>query len=154
MRIQIPETVAGKCRCLALVTVVVWLLMLVPAHLVFGMQGIVAASLSVLVCFVPGCLAFFATQSRFSPAAQLGGVVAGTGLRVVFAATGIAIMHWGLAYEARNYLIWLGISYLVSLALETWLLMGPRARGFSARAVTASTALQNSSGNTPVHDGR
>jgi hypothetical protein len=52
-------------------------------------------------------------------------VLFGTIIRGVFALVGVAVMHFvlGLAYE--NYLIWLAVFYLVALALETALMIGP-----------------------------
>jgi len=54
-------------------------------------------------------------------------VLLGTAIRGVAALLGVLVMQIGLDLAKENYLLWLGLFYLVSLALETVLLT--RSRG-------------------------
>ncbi len=115
----------GRCRWLAAAIGAVWLLTALPARFFFGMPGLEAAAVSAISCLVAGCVTFLIAARVMQPQMQAFAVLFGTVIRGVFALVGVALMQFvlGLAYE--NYLIWLGIFYLVALALETALMIGP-----------------------------
>ncbi|MGQ0634888.1 MAG: hypothetical protein ACT4QC_09780 [Planctomycetaceae bacterium] len=121
------DTMVGRTWRLALAMAATWLLALVPAVKSFGSDGLAALTFSALVCFVPGCVVFWIVAAAAPRAAQVRAVTIGTLLRMASALTGAYVMHQVLGFEPRNYLVWLGLCYLVALGVETCLLM-PRAR--------------------------
>ncbi|MSR58569.1 MAG: hypothetical protein EXS05_13100 [Planctomycetaceae bacterium] len=127
MRFQ-AESCGGRCLRLAYAALGVWLLALVPAFYWFGADGIGAATVSAVVCLIPGCLVFWLVAAASPPNAQVRAVVLGTGLRVASGLAGAFVMHNVLALAPKNYVVWLTIFYLVTLLVETCLIMPARVR--------------------------
>lgn len=118
----------ARCGWLAVITLAACLLALIPAWKLYGQDGLMAEVFAAVVCFVPGCIVFRLIEGVSGSQAQIRSVLIGTGLRVVFALAGAAVMDAGLGFAPRNYLLWLGLFYLVTLAVETYLVMpAPRA---------------------------
>lgn len=113
----------GRCGQLALAILAAWLLALVPACRLFGVDGFVASGFSAIVCFVPGCLVFFLISGAPPAAGQIRAVLLGTSLRLLFALGGAFVLHQALEVAPRNYLVWLGLFYFVALAIETYLVL-------------------------------
>lgn len=127
MRIQ-SDTVSGRCLRLGGALAGVWLLALAPSFGWFGLDGIIAVTVSALACLVPGCLVFRLVAGVAPPVAQTRAVLLGTGLRIVFGLLGAILMHEILGLGVRNYVIWLTVFYLVALLVETYLIMPVRMR--------------------------
>jgi len=121
------ENLGGRCGRLAVAMLAGWMVALIPAVKLFGVDGFAALSFSAIVCYVPGCLIFWGIAGTTQAGAQIRAVVLGTLLRMAFALGGAWVMHGALAIAPRNYLVWLGLFYLISLAVETCLVM-PRGR--------------------------
>jgi hypothetical protein len=127
------ETLGNRCTRLTVAIGVLWLLSLVPARHFFGVVGIEAAAVSAVCCLAGGCLTFWLAGRASKPQHQAFAVLLGTGIRGVAALIGVAVMQYVLDLVKENYLVWLGLFYLVSLALETFLMTKPcaGARGAS-----------------------
>ncbi len=117
----------GRCKLLGLAVCALWLASGGPAWHYFGARGIEAVSVSAVCCLLAGISTFrFARggQPRTDAFAVLWGMV----FRSIFALLGVFIMQVVLGIPYENYLIWLGLFYLVTLALETAILMQPEPR--------------------------
>ena len=112
-----------RCGWLAVITLAAWLVALLPAWKLFDSDGLVAEAFAAVVCFVPGCIVFRLVDGISGPQAQFRSVLVGTGLRVLSALAGAGVMDGALGLAPKNYLLWLGVFYLVTLAVETYLLM-------------------------------
>lgn len=117
------ESFGGRSFRLVMAMAIVWLLAIVPAWKFFGQDGLVAVSISAVVCLVPGCLVFWLTSGEQRGAAQIRAVAAGTLLRMFSAGAGGWVMHQVLGFPPHNYLIWLGLCYATGLAVETGLIL-------------------------------
>jgi len=114
----------SRCRLLGLAVVALWLLASVPAWHYFGAQGVQSVSVSAACCLLAGITTFRFARGR-QPRQDAFTVLWGTMFRGLFALVGAFIMQVPLGIGYENYLIWLGLFYLVTLALETALLMQP-----------------------------
>ena len=122
------DNLGGRCKWLSLALGGVWLLAFIPARYFFGISGIEAVSVSAVSCLLPGWLTFWCASRLTQPRMQAFSVLFGTVLRALFAVIGVVVMQFLLGLPYENYLIWLGLFYLFSLALETALLMKPPGR--------------------------
>jgi hypothetical protein len=122
------QTLGSRCTWLALGIAALWLLAAAPAHYYFGTAGIKATAVSAVSCLLAGWVTFWITNRLKQPRMQAFAVLIGTGIRGIFALAGAIVMDGLLDLPHQNYLIWLGLFYLFSLALETALLMKPPGR--------------------------
>jgi len=118
------HTLGSRCKWLALALSTLWLLAVIPARHFFGSAGIAASAISALFCLLAGCLTFWLAARLAQPRMQAFGVLVGTIVRGVFALIAAFIMQFLLGLPYENYLIWLGLFYLVALGVETALLLG------------------------------
>jgi hypothetical protein len=123
------ETLGHRCLWLTAAIGAVWLLSLLPAQHFFGVAGIEAAAVSAACCLAGGCFTFWLAACASRPKYQAFAVLFGTAIRGIAALIGMAVMQFVLELKQENYLAWLGLFYLVSLALETFLLTRPREGG-------------------------
>jgi hypothetical protein len=126
------DNLGSRCKWLFLVIGGVWLLTVIPARQFFGMEGLEAVTVSALSCLPAGCLTFWFASRFTQPRMQAFSVLFGTMLRGLFALLGAIVMHFLLDLPYQNYLIWLAVFYLVSLGLETALMMKPPTRASAA----------------------
>ncbi len=105
-----------------------WLLAIIPAGQFFGLAGVEAAGVSAVSCLLGGCLTFWVAARLVRPQLLAFAALLGTAIRGLFALIGALVMQFALELSPENYLIWLGTFYLVSLALETVLMVGPAAQ--------------------------
>lgn len=119
MNSMIAGGLGGRCIRLALAMLGGWLLALVPALKLFGIDGLVAASFSAIVCFVAGCIVFRMASLAATPGGQISVVALGMLVRLAFASCGALVMHSVLGIAPRNYLVWLGLFYGIGLVFET-----------------------------------
>jgi len=110
---------------LAAATALTWLAALAPAALQFGSEGVAAATVSAAACFIPGCVVVLAAALARSPASSAGAIVGGTLVRLVSALLAAWFMHSWCGFAVTNYLIWIGLFYVVTLVVETALLLQP-----------------------------
>ena len=101
----------------------------IAAAVAFGAVGLKAVEgvcYSVLLCLVPGWLTIYSGVLLKRPELSAYIVLVGTGLRVVFVLLGLFVvgaLRPDLGF--REFTVWLVISYLVALALETWIVLLP-----------------------------
>jgi hypothetical protein len=121
----------ARLGLLALSAGVLLLLSLVPAWALFGADGLIAAAVSTVACFAPGCIVCLMSSLAKAPSAQYRGVLIGMLLRVAAALAAAAVMDIYLDLEPSNYAVWLAVSYLAMLAVETALIL-PRHNSVTA----------------------
>jgi hypothetical protein len=119
------DTLGRRCQWLGAGIGALWLLTVLPARHFFGTAGIEAAAVSAVCCLLAGCVTFLFAARFTQPRMQAFAVLFGTAVRGVFALAGALLMQFVLGLVHENYLIWLGVFYLVALALETALMLGP-----------------------------
>jgi hypothetical protein len=121
------ETLPLRCWRLALAIGGLWLLAVIPARSFFGAGSVEAATVSAVCCLTGGCLAFWFAARLSRPRLQTFAVLIATAFRGFCALIGAIVMQVFMELPPETYLIWLGFFYLVSLALETAMMLGPRA---------------------------
>jgi hypothetical protein len=102
-------------------------LAVVPAWFVLGTAGVEAASVSAVCCLAGGCLTFWFTARVSRPRVQAFAVLWASAFRGFCALVGAIVMQVFMGIPSETYLIWLGLFYLVSLALETAMMLGASA---------------------------
>src|SRR5882724_3210822 len=111
-----------RCKSLAWAIGGVWLLTVVPAWKIYGVAGIEAVAVSAFSCLAAGCVTFALVAFASQPRQQAFSVLLGTIVRALFALLGALVMHVLLGLTRENYLVWLVLFYLISLAVETVLM--------------------------------
>ena len=91
-----------------------------------GAKGAEGAGYAVLLCLIPGWLTVYAgdLMKRRGLGAYI--VLVGTALRMLFVLIGllaVTTLRHDLGF--REFTVWLLVSYLVGLALETWIVLLP-----------------------------
>ena len=101
-----------------------WAVLAWPAYRVSGIVGLQGLILAALLCLVPGWLVFWGA-SRYRVAQSAGAaVMAGGVLRMLFVLFGVlAIGKLLPAMGDWQFLLWVVPFYLVTLVVETWLLL-------------------------------
>lgn len=114
---------------------VFWLLASLPFRILAddparGNAAVVYAGVAVLLCLVPACgtLIWASRSLSRSPDEQMVAVLGGTGLRLFPVALAGFALSLGVPYFQKypGFLIWLGVTYLVTLTLEMVLLLAAR----------------------------
>ena len=96
------------------------------AYSIVGVKGVEGAAYSVLLCLVPGWLTIYAGDLLKHSDLSAYVVLVGTGVRLLFVMLGmftIGAVRPDLGF--REFLVWLIVGYMVSLALETWMVLLP-----------------------------
>ena len=91
-----------------------------------GSKGVEGVAYSVLLCLIPGWLTIYAGDLMRHRDLASYVVLVGTALRMLFVLLGIfavGALRQDLGF--REFTVWLIISYLVALALETWMVVAP-----------------------------
>lgn len=88
-----------------------------------GSEGVVY---SVLLCLVPGWLTLYISHLLNQGDQKAYVILVGTGLRMLFVLLGlVSVTALRPELGFREFTVWLLGGYLVSLALETWLVLVP-----------------------------
>lgn len=107
---------------LSLITFLLWLVSIAPAYYFSGILGVEGLTLSAFLCLIPGWLAFWIV-SRYGDASDF--VIASfasTLVRMFFVLTGVLIVKSTKRYsEITDFLVWVILFFLGTLAIETWL---------------------------------
>ena len=118
-------------RQLAVFTIGMILYVLLASGLSFtvagwrGVEGLVYAS---LLCLIPGWMTVFVGDILKHSESSAYIVLVGTGFRMLFVLLGmVAIRSLRPDLGFREFTVWLIVSYLVALALETWAVLVPAA---------------------------
>jgi hypothetical protein len=126
-----------------------WLLVGLPArHLGGGDAALVFSGTAILLCLVPmtATLLWGERALRQTPDKQLTLVLGGTGMRMGFVLlAGWALFQWVPYFHQPGFLIWLGVCYLFTLALDMTLLLAGRPGGEEASGAQGGGPLTRSS---------
>ncbi|MBI3862322.1 MAG: hypothetical protein HY290_10550 [Planctomycetia bacterium] len=117
------DTAAGRCKWLCLIVVGLWVPSAAAAMHFYGSAGVQATLVSAICCLAAGCLTFRVVEGAPGTRVQAFAVLIGTLIRGGFALAAVAIMQLLLNLTYDNYLIWLALFYLISLTVETLLLV-------------------------------
>lgn len=123
-----------RCAWLAIATAALWLLLLAPAWLIGGRDGLIGVSVAALLCVVPGLIVFWLAAAYGAAGGQVPLVVlGGMLLRMVFVFLGMVIVQSAdQRLGFREFVIWLLAFYAVLLAVETFLVL-PRTESASGQ---------------------
>lgn len=113
-----------QCGRLTAATAGLWLVLTGPAYALAGTAGLEGLSYAAVLCLIPGWLVFY-VSGRYGVADQQVAAVAGaTLLRLAFVVGGIfAIGGARPGLGIREFLAWVVVFYLATLAYETAVLL-------------------------------
>lgn len=126
------QTFVRRCGWLSLVTAGLWLVVVGPAYGMTGRNGVEDVSIFAIFCLLPGWLVFWLV-SRYGVAtcrktnAPAFAVLAGTGLRMIFGGLAIFLVISRRGQVENATLYWLALFYVVTLMVETFLVVKPEA---------------------------
>ena len=126
------KTLSGRLMALTVGMLAVGALLAPVAYGVSGVLAVEGLAYSLVLCLVPGLLTVFlgVILKGDSQSAYL--VLAGGGFRMLFVLLGMfAVSSLRQDLGFRQFTVWLIISYLAALALETAVILAPAARGES-----------------------
>jgi hypothetical protein len=123
------DTTVNRCKWLSLALTALWLPVCGAAFHFYGTAGVVAATVSAVCCLVAGCITFWTVSGASQSRLQAFAVLIGTLIRGAFALVAVGIMQFLLGLTLENYLVWLSLFYLFSLAMETGLLVRWKSKG-------------------------
>ena len=95
-----------------------------------GLKGAEGVTYSVALCLVPGWLTIYIGDLLRHRDIAAYAVIAGTVVRMVFVLLGlfaVGLVRPDLGF--REFTVWLIVGYMVSLALETWMVLQPSDSG-------------------------
>ena len=103
-----------------------WLIAVYPARLLFGDAAVVFSAVAGLICLVPtvATLAWSQRALQGRHEQQLLAVMGSTGIRMAFViAAAMVLFHTSDEFHHQQFLLWVVVFYLVTLALEVSLLV-------------------------------
>jgi hypothetical protein len=106
-----------------------WLLAAYPAHLRWGDSAVVYSAVALLLCLVPttATLLWAGWALEQSAEQQLGVVLGGTGVRMIFVLGLALVLHYSVPYfQQQSFWVWILVFYLVTLTLEMVLIVRDR----------------------------
>jgi hypothetical protein len=128
-------------------SVLFWGVAAYPAYLLGGETGLLQSTVAAGLCLVAGLVTIFWSEWAFrrSPEQYLLMVLGGTGVRL-FGVLGAALaLQMNVpVFRATGFLLWLGVFYLASLALEILLMLAGRTQTGRAAANDQSGSLEQS----------
>lgn len=107
-----------------------WLVVVYPAHLLWGDSAVRFSATAGLLCLVPTVVTLAWSQKALKglPEQQLLAVMGGIVVRMGFViGAGMALHTLHPAFHYDRFLIWVIVFYLATLALEMGILLGVRA---------------------------
>ncbi|MBL8848788.1 MAG: hypothetical protein JNG89_03860 [Planctomycetaceae bacterium] len=130
-----------RVRHLIAVTAALWLLAALPAWLIADRGGLEGLTYALLLCLAPGVIALRYVAADGGPNQALAALVVGMGLRMAFVLAGTLVLRFlrpDLGPSAFH--VWVIVGYLVTLAVETRLLLAGMTVTRSASGVGQPTA--------------
>jgi hypothetical protein len=111
--------------------VAAWVIATSVAWGISGAKEALKVTIAAVLCLTPGWLVF-AFAGLYGTAAPLGTVIVGAVARMVAALVGALVVK-AVRPDLGNlsFAVWLGVFYVLALAIETRLLLTPRPRGGS-----------------------
>ena len=121
---SLTQTPLRRCGVLTACAAVLWLVLAVPAYWLAGSLGLEGLSYSALMCWLPGCLLFFAIPFFEFAKNKAYVFLVGSGLRmfVVLVAT-LVLQEFRADLGLKEFLSWLVAFYSVTLLVETLLIV-------------------------------
>jgi hypothetical protein len=107
-------------------TLAFWLVVVVPARLLWGDSAVLFSSVAAALCLIPTAATLPWTQRSFrgTPEQQLLAVMGGMGVRMAFVvAVGMVLFHGFSEFNYQRFWLWIIFFYLFTLALEMVLLV-------------------------------
>jgi hypothetical protein len=109
---------------LAAITAGLWLLAALPAWLIAGGAGLEGLTYALLLCLIPGIVTLQFVKAEGGPNQALTALLLGMGLRMALVLAGTLVLRLvrpDLGPSAFH--VWVIVGYLVTLAVETRLLL-------------------------------
>jgi len=117
------SNVSRNCGWLTLATLALWVLAVGPANMLAGVRGIQGMTIAAVLCLVPGWLVFWFVSRYGVSQTRAVALLAGTGLRLLFVLAGVLVMQTWQRWGMTDFLVWLGLFYFTTLAIETFLVV-------------------------------
>lgn len=113
-----------RCGLLAAVVVLLGLLLAFPAYAIAGVAGLEGLSYAAALCLLPGWVVIALSDSYGVAKFRVAPVLIGMGIRFGAILGGVLIVMWARPQlRFREFLVWVVIYYMVTLAFETSVLM-------------------------------
>lgn len=112
-----------RCGCLTASTVGLWVLLAWPAYRWSGFAGVEELSFAAGLCLIPGWLAFWLVSRYVAAKSQSLAMLAGSVLRMFFVLAGVLLLRMQRDEIPKSFLVWLVVFYLMTLAVETRLVL-------------------------------
>ncbi|MBS0203120.1 MAG: hypothetical protein JSS49_09500 [Planctomycetes bacterium] len=128
------KTLGGRLLTLTAGMLAAGVLLGVVAFGVSGYPGVEGLVYSIVLCLIPGLLTVYSGEFLKHRGLAAYIVLAGGGFRMLFVLLGmfaVSALRPDLGF--RQFTVWLIISYLVALALETAVILAPAASGDSVQ---------------------
>ena len=127
-----------RCGVLTACAAALWLVLVGPAYGLAGRLGLEGLTYAALICWLPGCLLFFAIPFFEFAKNKAYAFLAGSGVRmfVVLVAT-LVMQEYRADLGLKEFLSWLIAFYSVTLLVETLLIVK------SPEAATADVPATN-----------
>jgi len=123
---ETPLQVAwARCAWLGAATAALWLVLLGPAWMIAGRDGVLGLSAAAALCVVPGWIVFWIAAAYGAAGGQVPLVVlGGMLLRMIFVFLGMVIIQSAnQRLGFREFVVWLLAFYVALLAVETFLVL-------------------------------
>ena len=140
---SVTQTPLRRCGVFTACAVVLWVILAGPAYWVAGKLGLEGLAYSALLCWLPGCLLFFAVPLFQFANNKAFAFLAGSGLRmfVVLVAT-LVLKEVRADLGLKEFLSWLVVFYFVTLLAETLLIVkSPDAASVSSGSKSAGNVV-------------
>lgn len=126
------KTLGGRLLALTAGMLAVGLILAAVAYGMSGLLGVEGLVYSLVLCLIPGLLTVYVSDVLKKSEMSAYIVLVGGGLRMLFVLLGmfgVSALRPELGF--REFTVWLIVSYLVALALETVIVVAPAAGGDS-----------------------
>ncbi|MBM4224753.1 MAG: hypothetical protein FJ167_08170 [Gammaproteobacteria bacterium] len=113
-----------RCGVFTACAVALWLVLAGPAYWLAGKLGLEGLAYSALLCWLPGCLLFFAIPFFEFAQNKAFAFLVGSGLRMFVVLVATLLLHEFRAdLGLKQFLSWLVVFYSVTLLVETFLIV-------------------------------
>lgn len=118
------QTPLRRCGVLTACAAALWAVLAVPAYWLAGVLGLEGLTYAALMCWLPGCLLFFAIPFFEFAKNKAYAFLAGSGLRMFVVLMAVLVMQEFRAdLGLKEFLGWLVAFYSVTLLVETLLIV-------------------------------
>lgn len=133
------QTPMRRCGVLTASVAALWVVLAGPAYWLSGKLGLEGLTYSALMCWLPGCLLFFAIPFFEFAKNKAYAFLAGSGLRmfVVLVAT-LVLQEFRADLGLKEFLSWLVAFYSVTLLVETLLIVKSPEANTIGKSATSS----------------